>query len=167
MTFAVVSFRLLAVFAFIDAFQELQASIVSQDPSARSCNYFLPATELLAVIPNLLDQENLRGTREEVTKNLESDFVIGVTKKNQVLGILRKKYGVEDGAISNYTSNIPLHVVSRSQSIEFYTRLIVRLYEYRSIRHFFIKSTVWTKFYFDDEGVLKWMDVYVQTGPEF
>ena len=128
--------------------------------------FFLAAFSLFSSYALAASTMKLQGSREEIAKQLESEFPSGIAQP-EVVRMLVEKYGVpKDQINASKVDKTPLQATSKGKKIEIYSWLTATICEYRSIRFLFAKSTVGAQFNFDKEQKLVSVDAIVSRGPE-
>lgn len=102
---------------------------------------------------------NIKGSASEIEKQLYGIFPIGISKQ-QVLSVAADKLRQNSEAIKRHDyGERPLILKIDSKDLHVYSWVELELGEYRSIKHFFIKTTAITKLYFDKNEKLIGLDV--------
>jgi hypothetical protein len=108
----------------------------------------------------------LRGSKEDVERQLGRDFPIGMGK-DAVIAKLVAEYGVPTGKINEAgLRSPPTGMGSNGGRVTAHSWITVPLTEYRSIRQLFFKTNVGAQFDFDGDQRLVVTRVFVSHGPE-
>ena len=102
---------------------------------------------------------DIRGSVDEIERQLHAVFPLGISKK-RVVAIAVDKLQKKSEVIKHHDyGDEPLILKTDSNDLHVYSWLELELGKYRSIKRFFIKTTAITKLYFDKDNKLIGLDV--------
>lgn len=102
---------------------------------------------------------NINGSANEIENQLYAIFPLGISKQ-QVLSVAVDKLRQDSEAIKHHDyGDRSLILKIDSKDLHVYSWVELELGEYRSIKRFFIKTTVITKLYFNQNEKLIGLDV--------
>lgn len=121
---------------------------------------FLYISCIFVVQVNAMDAK-FRGSAEEVEKQLHAMFPIGM-HKNEVISIAKSRLQLDESGFDSHDyGEVPLVTEIYGETVNVHSWIKMKVAEYRSIRHLFIKTSVIATYLFDDNDNLIAIDVQV------
>jgi hypothetical protein len=126
----------------------------------RTAGLFLVALVFAVATPASANEMNLRGSPDEVAKQIRQYFPVGVTKMD-VLAVLKERFGADEKSVSIGIIPRPIAIMHAGKKYLTYFSMTAIIYRYRSAKRLFTESDVSITCNFDESGRLMFFTVAI------